>query len=167
MSEQDDQIFIKRFSLVLVALVAFTLIIIAVATTLNSTREPSENTARTQALLERLAPVAAVYSGDTGRAAAQAAAQAATTAATSVAFDGSLDGQLIYDRACGTCHEIGAAGAPQLVASAWESRLDQGRDVLVEHAINGIGTMPAKGGRADLSDEQVAASVDFMLGAIE
>lgn len=167
MSEQEDQIFIKRFSLVLVALAAFTLIIIAVAATINSTREPSENTARTDARLQRLAPVAGVYSGDTGRAAAQAAVQAAAASAPSVAFDGSLDGQLIYERACGTCHEVGAAGAPQLMASAWESRLDQGRDVLVDHAINGIGTMPAKGGRADLSDEQVAASVDYMLGAIQ
>ncbi len=167
MSEQEDQIFIKRFSLVLVALAAFTLIIIAVAATINSTREPSENTARTDARLQRLAPVAGVYSGDTGRAAAQAAVQAAAASAPSVAFDGSLDGQLIYERACGTCHEVGAAGAPQLMAYAWESRLDQGRDVLVDHAINGIGTMPAKGGRADLSDEQVAASVDYMLGAIQ
>ena len=167
MSEQDDQIFIKRFSLVLVALAAFTLIIIAVAATINSTREPSENTARTEARLERLAPVAGVFSGDTGRAAAQAAVEAAAAAGPNVAFDGSLDGQMIYEQACGTCHEIGAAGAPQLVASAWDSRLDQGRDVLVEHAINGIGTMPAKGGRSDLSDEQVAASVDYMLGAIQ
>jgi len=166
-SEQDDQIFIKRFSLVLVALAAFTLIIIAVAATINSTREPSENTARTEARLERLAPVAGVFSGDTGRAAAQAAVEAAAAAGPNVAFDGSLDGQMIYEQACGTCHEIGAAGAPQLVASAWDSRLDQGRDVLVEHAINGIGTMPAKGGRSDLSDEQVAASVDYMLGAIQ
>jgi len=53
------------------------------------------------------------------------------------------------------------------VASAWEDRLGQGRDTLVQHAINGIGTMPAKGGRSDLSDEQVAASVDYMLAQVE
>ncbi len=167
MSEQDDQIFIKRFSLVLVALAVFTVIIILVAITLNSSKELSENTARAAAKIERLAPVAAVYAGDTGRAAAQAAMEAARAAAPSVAFDGSLDGQLIYDRACGTCHEVGAAGAPQLIASAWEARLGQGRDVLVDHAINGIGTMPAKGGRSDLTDEQVAASVDYMLSSIQ
>lgn len=167
MSDQEDQIFIKRFSLVITALAVFTLIIIAVAATINSTREPSENTARTEARLQRLAPVAGVFSGDTGRAAAQAAAQESVDTGPSLAFDGSLDGQLIYDRACGTCHEVGAAGAPQLVASAWEGRLDQGRDVLIDHAINGIGTMPAKGGRSDLSDEQVAASVDYMLAAVQ
>lgn len=167
MSEQDDQIFIKRFSLVLVALAAFTIIIIALAATINSTREPSENTAREQAKLDRLSPVAAVYSGDTGRAAALAAVEEAAATASSVAFGGSLDGQMIYQQACGACHEVGAAGAPQLVASDWETRLNQGRDVLVEHAINGIGSMPAKGGRSDLSDEQVAASVDYMLGEIQ
>jgi cytochrome c5 len=166
-SEQDDQIFIKRFSLVLVALAVFTLIIMAVAIAMNSTRAPSENTARAEAQIERLMPVASVYAGDTGLAAAQAALEAARAAAPSVAFDGSLDGNLIYDRACGTCHEAGAAGAPQLVAAAWESRLDKGRDQLVANAINGIGSMPARGGRSDLTDEQVAASVDHMLDSLQ
>jgi len=166
-SEQDDQIFIKRFSLVLLALAVLTLIMISVAVGIHSNQEMSPNTARTVAKLDRLAPVAGVYSGDTGRAAAQAAVEAASASAPAMAFDGSMDGSLIYDRACGTCHEVGAAGAPQLVASAWEDRLSQGRDTLVQHAINGIGTMPAKGGRSDLSDEQVAASVDYMLAQVE
>ncbi|MEN1727766.1 MAG: c-type cytochrome [Pseudomonadota bacterium] len=167
MSEQDDKIFIKRFSLVLVALAVFTLVIIFLSIAIHSTKELSVNTAQTEAKLARLAPVGGVFAGDTGRAAAQAAIAAAQAAAPSVAFDGSLDGGIIYNGACSTCHEVGAAGAPQLIAAAWEGRIGQGRDVLVEHAINGIGTMPAKGGRADLTDEQVAASVDYMLAAVQ
>ena len=40
-------------------------------------------------------------------------------------------------------------------------------DVLKQHAIEGYtgsaGYMPAKGGRADLSDEAVAEAVDYMV----
>ena len=40
-------------------------------------------------------------------------------------------------------------------------------DVLKDHAINGYtgsaGYMPAKGGRVDLSDDEVAAAVDYMV----
>ena len=43
----------------------------------------------------------------------------------------------------------------------------QGMDVLKDHAINGYtgsaGYMPAKGGRVDLSDDEVAAAVDYMV----
>ncbi|MEM7053392.1 MAG: c-type cytochrome [Pseudomonadota bacterium] len=109
-----------------------------------------------------------VYAGETGRAAAaEAAALAAAEVSAQVAFEGSLDGGMIYDQVCAACHTTGAAGAPMLVSADWTTRLGQGEDVLVEHAINGIGTMPAKGGRMDLSDEQVRASVEYMLAAIE
>lgn len=168
MSEQDDQIFLRRFSLVIVALAIFAVIIIFVALQFHRQLEPHENPVRVQLVQERIKPVAGVYAGETGRAAAMAAAEAAQAdAAPQVAFEGSLDGEMIYDNACAACHATGAAGAPMLVASAWTDRLPQGEDTLVAHAINGIGTMPAKGGRMDLSDEQVRASVEYMLGRIE
>ena len=74
---------------------------------------------------------------------------------------------MIYNSACQACHMSGAAGAPLLVAAQWEDRLDKGKDTLVSHAINGFNAMPAKGGRTDLSDEQVRASVEYMLAEIE
>nr|WP_240956242.1 c-type cytochrome [Wenzhouxiangella sp. XN79A] len=74
---------------------------------------------------------------------------------------------MIYNNVCAACHNSGAAGAPMLVASDWTDRMPQGEDTLVQHAIDGIGTMPAKGGRMDLSDEQVRASVEYMLAEIE
>lgn len=166
MSAESDKSFIKQFSLVLVALVIFTVIIMGVAAVLHGQLEPKYNPARTQAKLDRLAPIHGVYAGETGRAAALAAAAAAQPATPALAFDGSLDGGMIYDNVCSTCHANGVAGAPEMVASAWSGRLDKGTEMLISNAINGIGAMPARGGRRDLSDEQVAASVNHMLEMI-
>jgi cytochrome c5 len=78
-----------------------------------------------------------------------------------------MDGEAIYNDACQACHLAGAAGAPQLVAEQWTERLDKGMETLVSHAINGFNAMPAKGGRMDLSDEQVRASVEYMVDQVE
>jgi cytochrome c5 len=45
--------------------------------------------------------------------------------------------------------------------------LDKGTEMLIDNAINGIGAMPARGGRADLSDEQIEAAVTHMLDTLE
>ena len=97
----------------------------------------------------------------------QAATEETDDSQQQVAFDGRIDGEMIYKNACQVCHMAGAAGAPQLVAEQWEDRLDKGEDTLVGHAINGFNAMPARGGRSDLSDEQVRASVNYMLAQIE
>lgn len=78
------------------------------------------------------------------------------------------DGQKTYQAACFACHGTGAAGAPKLGdKAAWKSRIAQGMDKLNEHAIKGFkgstGFMPAKGGRADLSDADVKAAVAYMV----
>lgn len=78
------------------------------------------------------------------------------------------DGQKTYQAACFACHGTGAAGAPKLGDKAeWKARIAQGDAVLNEHAIKGFkgskGFMPAKGGRADLSDADVKAAVAYMV----
>ena len=87
------------------------------------------------------------------------------------AFDGSLDGQMIYDNVCMACHTTGAGGAPKLIAAEWEARIAQGDEVMLKNAIEGYtgekGMMPAKGGRLDLTDEQVQVTVDFMLANLK
>jgi cytochrome c5 len=77
------------------------------------------------------------------------------------------DGKGVYDQACFACHKTGAAGAPKVGdKAAWAPRISQGMDVLNEHAINGFkgnsGFMPAKGGYSHLSDEEVAAAIEYM-----
>ena len=168
MSEQDDKVFMKRFSLIIVGLAIFAMLIIFFAINVNEQLEGSGNPMQDVAKADRIEPVFGVYAGDTGRAAAQAAAEeAAGSQQQQVAFDGSTDGEMIYNNVCQACHMAGAAGAPQLVADQWTDRLPQGEDTLVQHAIDGIGAMPAKGGRSDLTDEQVRASVEYMLAQIE
>ncbi len=73
-------------------------------------------------------------------------------------------GKKTYDGACGVCHAAGIAGAPKLGdAAAWAPRIATGKDALYSTSLRGKGAMPAKGGRADLSDEDVKAAVDYMV----
>lgn len=69
---------------------------------------------------------------------------------------------------CKVCHAQGINGAPIIGnRKMWGPRLEQGQEVLVQHAINGFGLMPAKGGKTQLSDEQVAMAVDFMVSQVQ
>ena len=72
-------------------------------------------------------------------------------------------GQAVYNAVCVACHGTGAAGAPKAGdAGAWSARIAQGYDTLVQHAVQGIRAMPAKGGNPDLDDIEVARAVVFM-----
>ena len=76
-------------------------------------------------------------------------------------------GEAIYKKTCALCHSAGVGGAPIAGnAEAWKPRIAQGMDVLYKHAIDGFtgekGMMPARGGNANLTDDEVKAAVDFM-----
>lgn len=109
-----------------------------------------------QAIVDRIAPVGSVcIEGDTSCA----------TAATPVA-SGPRSGAEIYDSVCMGCHNTGAAGAPKRGdVAAWAPRIDQGMEMLVSNAINGIGAMPAKGTCGDCSDEDIANAVQYIVDA--
>jgi len=80
-----------------------------------------------------------------------------------------LSGPQVFNEACYLCHAPpGVPGAPVVGdVAAWEARVTQGIEVLEDHAINGYqgeaGFMPAKGGRVDLSDDEVRSAVEYML----
>lgn len=84
-----------------------------------------------------------------------------------------LSGPQVYNDICYLCHAApGVAGAPVLgEAPVWIPRMAQGIEVLRERVINGyqgeVGFMPPKGGRLDLSDEEVIAALDFMLNEVQ
>lgn len=117
------------------------------------------------------APAAGVAS-DTAASGADASAAsdgaAAPAAATATA---AADGKKIFDTACAACHGATSAipNAPKITKNdEWAPRIKQGKDVLFKHAIEGFtgpggSLMPAKGGNAGLSDDEVKAAVTYMV----
>ncbi|MFN3843180.1 c-type cytochrome [Rehaibacterium terrae] len=167
-----DLTFLKHFSMAIAFLVLVTIALIYVASRLHGSAPREASPVAEQRTLERIRPAGAVYAGETGAAAMAAAAEAARAAAASqVAFGGSTDGELIYTNACAACHGSGAGGAPKLERAAWNARLAQGMDTLIRHAIEGFqgsaGLMPARGGNPALTDEQVEASVRWMVDHLQ
>lgn len=62
------------------------------------------------------------------------------------------------------CHQTGINGAPKIGNKiAWTPRIAQGREILYQHATNGLRGMPPRGGNASLSDDQVKAAVDYLV----
>jgi cytochrome c5 len=113
---------------------------------------------------ERIAPIGRVaLLGDEELATAAAASVAPTQVATQ------LSGPQVFNEACYLCHAPpGVPGAPIVGdGAAWALRIAQGLETLQDHALNGYqgeaGFMPPKGGRVDLSDEEVLSAVDYML----
>lgn len=61
---------------------------------------------------------------------------------------------------CASCHETGKHGAPRIGdREAWVPRLKRGLDATVIAAIRGHGSMPARGGLAEITDAELRAAV--------
>ncbi|EIJ42402.1 cytochrome c5 [Beggiatoa alba B18LD] len=77
-------------------------------------------------------------------------------------------GEKVYKNVCSACHATGALNAPKFGnKDDWAPRIAKGIDTLYTHAIGGFNTMPAKGGQAQLSDDEVKEAVRFMIGDAE
>ena len=169
---QYDIAFLKKFATLIAGFVVLTLALIFLALWVYHDAKPRhQSPEQVAAIHARIAPIGAVYAGESGQMAKAAAEAAALAAAQSrVAYGGTLDGEEIYNNLCKTCHATGAGGAPQMTRAAWGARLSQDTDTLVMHAINGIqgeaGIMPPRGGNPSLSDEQVRVTVEWMLGSL-
>src|SRR3546814_2139638 len=79
-----------------------------------------------------------------------------------------MDCAEIFNNLCTGCHTSGVGNAPTMDKSHWAARITQGTETLYTHAIDGYtgpdgGIMPPKGGNPALTDEQVKATVDWML----
>ena len=164
-----DIVFLKHFSQVIGILVGITIALILLGMYINQLKPPEPNPVAEAATVARIQPAGAVFAGATGAAAQAAAASAAAEAAKGqVAYGGSTDGSVIFGNLCTGCHTAGVAKAPKLLKAEWSARIAQGVDTLHSHAINGFtgpdgGVMPARGGNPSLTDEQVKATVDWML----
>jgi cytochrome c5 len=185
-----DSVFLKHFAQLILGLMGFAVFLMIVAHTINdrfygysaaaagvapedlNPIQRERVLAQQAAVNARLAPIGSVNAGETGRAAILAAEEARKLAmAGQVAYGGTLDGSVIYQNLCGACHGSGAGGAPLLTNAAWAPRVAQGMDLLVQHAMNGYqgqaGIMPARGGNGALNDEQIRATVEYMVSQLK
>jgi cytochrome c5 len=90
------------------------------------------------------------------------------TSNAAVASEDHSVGEALYKKNCKVCHAQGINGAPMLGnKKMWAPRAQQGKDVLVSHAINGFGLMPAKGGKTHLTEDDISAVVGYMLSKVE
>ncbi len=75
------------------------------------------------------------------------------------------DGASVYNSVCMACHASGAAGAPKAGdKAAWAPRIATGTAALIKSATNGKNAMPAKGGNPDLTDAEIKAAVEHLVG---
>lgn len=75
-------------------------------------------------------------------------------------------GEQVYNLACMMCHAAGLMAAPKFGdKEQWAPRITQGYTTLVTHAVQGIRSMPAKGGNPALTDGEVANAVAYMANA--
>jgi cytochrome c5 len=76
---------------------------------------------------------------------------------------GERSGKEVAEAVCAACHATGVKGAPRIGERAdWSVRLSHGLDNAVQGAIRGHGGMPARGGKADLTDNEVRNAIVYM-----
>ncbi len=73
-------------------------------------------------------------------------------------------GEQVYRETCMVCHGPGLANAPRLGdKQAWGKLIAEGQAVLTAHGWVGVRAMPPKGGRSDLSLEEFARALAWMV----
>jgi len=173
-SKQDTHFF-NVFSVVLGLLVAFAILVFALARYVGKEQNATamQDPLLQQTVAERVGGGARVAVAGQDNAALKIAP--VTQTPTSTAAVVLENGEQVYKAACTACHSPAVApalGAPPLGdAAAWRPRVAKGKATLYEHALHGFkdkspGGMPAKGGRTDLSDDLVKQAVDHMLSQL-
>ena len=80
------------------------------------------------------------------------------------AIDKNSSGEHIYKEVCSVCHTAGVANAPKLGdQNAWKKLIGEGQVIITAHGYVGVRAMPPKGGRQDLSVEQFAEALNYMV----
>lgn len=81
---------------------------------------------------------------------------------------GQRTGQQVFTKICAQCHAADStiAFSPKITHNAeWAPRIAKGFAALVNSGVNGFkgqGSMPARGGAMDLTDDEVARAVAYM-----
>ncbi len=173
MSNQlDDSAFVRNFSLVLLGLLVVGLTAFVLAKIVNGGAQEKYGPQTTEAA--NVTPVGTINTGTAAvgvEGVKTGAEVASASAAAPSAADSSDPGKATFNKVCFACHAQGIAGAPKFGdVAAWESRVAQGHDTLVQHALGGYtgqaGMMPARGGNPTLTDAEVTAAVEYMMAAV-
>jgi len=154
-SNNQDSAFLSTFRGVLLGLIALTLLIVVFVSFVGGGAQKQSDIER-EKIAARLAPIGKVITDPSVLAKATAAA----------APREALSGEQVYATVCSACHTGGLLGAPKTDdKAAWASRKGAagGLDGLVASALKGKNSMPARGGKADLSDDEVKAAITFIL----
>ena len=133
------------------SILAFTLIISLIAKTSGGINTPAV-----------VAPVAAVTQVDENIKPVASVELAVADAGPHV----DKSGADVVKAVCSMCHAAGLMNAPKIGdKDAWKPRIAQGYDTLISHAINGIRSMPARGGNSALTDVEIAGAIAEMANA--
>ena len=74
------------------------------------------------------------------------------------------DGATVYNTVCKACHATGLLNSPKTGdKAAWAPRIATGLPALLNSATNGKASMPARGGAADLTDDELKAAVEYLV----
>lgn len=156
----EDKKVIGDLSIVIGILVLITVIISIIAINLVSSENSAERVAwEEKKVLNRIKPLGEVATtAEEAKKANPILEQQKPVAAVP------MTAKQVYNKACMACHTTGVAGAPKTGDFAqWAPRIAQGEEVLFEHATKGFKGMPPRGGSLQLTDEEVAAAIDFMV----
>jgi cytochrome c5 len=159
-SESSDTQFFNSFSLVLGVLVAFAIVLFAVARSVGADSQAAYvlldplHLADVQKNIAPFAHVAVAGKDNSALTIATAPAVAANVPTT---------GEQAFTQVCSLCHASGVNGAPKMGDhAAWAPRIAQGKDMLYKDAIAGKGNMPPKGGTT-WPDATIRMTVDYMV----
>jgi cytochrome c5 len=162
-SESSDTQFFNSFSMVLGILIAFAIVLFAVARSIGADTQGAAVLLEPMHLADvqrNIAPFAHVaIAGKDNSALAAMTAPAGGAPAASVP----TSGEQAFTLVCSACHTSGINGAPKIGDhAAWAPRLAQGKETLYKDAIAGKGSMPPKGGTT-WPDATIRMTVDYMI----
>ena len=162
-SESSDTQFFNSFSMVLGILIAFAIVLFAVARSIGADSQGAAVLAEPLHLAsvkKNIAPFAQVaIAGKDNSALAALSSPAGAAPAVSVP----TSGEQAFTQVCSACHATGVNGAPKIGDhAAWGPRIAQGKDTLYKDAIAGKGNMPPKGGTT-WPDATIRMTVDYMI----
>ena len=162
--------FVTTLKIIFGVLTGSTIAILALANVLISDADLSHDIAVQEGIEDRIKPIGSVELINDTPASTDVENVAASSAAVAKPIqvaDSSSSVEKLYT-ACSACHATGVLNAPRLGnKSDWQPRVAKGIEKLYANAINGIGTMPPKGGRVDISDDDIKKIVDYMLASVQ